>query len=511
MATALQENPLREGLRKPRRPDPCILVIFGGSGDLARRKLIPSLYELQAHDRLPDKFAIVGFAHTRRTREEFQQHIRKALDKFAPGPVDDQVWKKFCDRLYYISADFSQIESAHRDLGERLAKLRNQLQIGGNTIFYLASPPKYFGPIIENLAKAGLTKEDDEHPGWKRVVIEKPFGKDLQSARDLNRIAAEALSEENIFRVDHYLGKDTVQNILVFRFANSIFEPIWNRRYIDEVQITISESVGMEGRGEFYEETGALRDIVQNHMLQLISLTAMESPVAFEAECIRDEKTKVFRSIRKFAPAEVGFYVVRGQYGPGMIDANLVSGYRREEEVSPTSNTETYVAAKLFIDNWRWQDVPFYIRTGKRLAKKKTEIAIQFRPVPHGFFDTVAAPNTLIMRIQPDEGMSLKIETKQPGESLKPRSVDLDFRYLSAFGITPGEAYERLLVDVMLGDQSLFARRDGVEAEWGVVTPILQSWAASPPPDFPNYDAGSWGPKEADELLEKDGRRWRRL
>lgn len=507
-------NPLREGLLELRKPDTSVLVIFGGSGDLARRKLMPSLYELALSGRLPDSFTVVGFAHSKRTHEEYRDHVHQALTEFTPGTVDDSAWKEFAQRLYYVSSDF-QTDSGYEELKSLLNRLCTERQTGGNEIFYLATPPSFFPTIIQELDKHSLSKPEGSRVGWKRIVIEKPFGRDLESARSLNRLVAGIFDESDIYRVDHYLGKETVQNTLVLRFANSIFEPVWNRRYVDHVQITATETVGVEGRGDYYEEAGALRDMVQSHCLQMLGLVAMEPPVTFGAEDIRDEKAKIFRAIRRITPPEVERFAVRGQYGPGLLDGHQVPGYREEEDVSPESTTETFVAAKFYIDNWRWQEVPFYVRTGKRLPRKLTEIAVQFKPVPHGFFDQIPSEqlssNVLVIRIQPDEGISLRMETKLPGTAVRPRPVELDFRYLSTFGMTPTEAYEKLILDCMHGDQTLFARRDAVEEQWTVLTPILQGWASLPPPNFPNYSAGGWQPEAVDDLIQRDGRRWRTI
>lgn len=508
-AAASLANPLRAGLVRQRKLDPAIMVLFGGTGDLSRRKLMPSLYELHVNGRLPDRFEIVAFSQSKNTREKYQRYVRNALDEFLPGGVDAAQWERFADRLYYISSDFGD-EAGYRELGQLLDKLSTEHGTQGNVLFYLASPASFFPEIVEMIGKTGLSRSHDG--GWKRIVIEKPFGRDLQSARALNDVLDGVFSEGDIFRVDHYLGKETVQNIITFRFANSIFEPIWNRRYIDHVQITVAENIGVGRRGAFYEETGAVRDMVQNHCLQMLCLVAMEPPYAFEADAVRDEKAKVLRAVRKLDHAEVARDTVRGQYGHGVVDGVDVPGYREEPNVSPDSNTETYVAARLFVDNWRWQDVPFYIRTGKMLSRKKTEIAVQFKPVPHGIFGSPSpSPNMLVLRIEPDEGIALRIETKQPGPIMAPRSVDLDFRYLSSFGILPAEAYHRLLIDCVLGEQMLFGRRDAVEAQWEIVMPILNGWAVIPPPEFPNYEAGTWGPAAADRMLERDGRRWRRI
>lgn len=475
---------------------------------------MPSIYELEAKGQMPDSFAIVASAHTARTDEDFRRAAKESLDEYLPSPPDEQVWRRLESRLYYVTASLDD-DTGYRRIAQLVTKLNHEMQLGGNVIYYLAIPPSFDETVVEELSKTGLAKSSNQLPGWKRIVIEKPFGHDLKSARELNERLASVFDESQIYRVDHYLGKETVQNILVFRFANTIFEPVWNRRYVDHVQITVAENLGVEGRGDYYEEAGALRDMVQSHCLQLVSLVGMEPPVSFNAEDIRDEKVKLMRAIRRVPPTEVDEYVVRGQYGPGIVDGVPVPGYRQEEGVSPNSITETLVGLRLNVDNWRWQDVPFYIRTGKRLAKKKTEIAISFKQVPHGFFGPSPSvrptPNTLVMRIQPNEGMSLNVETKSPGPAEKPRPVDLDFQYLQSLGVTPSESYERLLMDCMIGDQTLFARRDSVEEEWSVVTPILQGWQVSPPPDFPNYAAGNFGPRAAQELLERDGRRWRRL
>ncbi|MHB1000568.1 MAG: glucose-6-phosphate dehydrogenase [Armatimonadota bacterium] len=510
----IPDNPLKEGLRLEHKPEPVIFVMFGGSGDLARRKIMPSIYKLAAQGLLPNGFAIITMASTKRPREEYQGMMRKAVEQYYPGNVDAEIWRSIEYRMYYITSKFDN-DAGYKELSDLLNKLREKPETSGNIIYYLATQPSFYTDIITHIGESGLSKPKHQNERRPRIVIEKPFGHDKQSARELNSLLLSVFDESDIYRVDHYLGKETVQNILVLRFANAIFEPIWNRHYIDHVQITASENIGIEGRGEYYEETGALRDMIQNHMLQLLSLVAMEPPVNLDADSIRNEKMKVFSAIRPIPVDEVDSYVVRGQYGPGTVSGEQVKGYRQEEEVAPDSNVETFVAAKFHVDNWRWQDVPFYIRTGKRLTRKKTEIAIQFKPVPHYFFEPTPvlkpAPNTLVMRIQPDEGASLKIETKLPGAVVRLRSVDMDFRYLYSLGAVPSESYEKLLLDCMSGDQTLFARRDSIEMQWSVVDSILQSWEISPPPQFPNYRADTWGPTAAIKMMERDNRKWRKL
>src|SRR5216684_2663222 len=491
--------------------DPCVMVIFGASGDLTKRKLIPALYNLAKDNLLSKDFALVGVARNEMSTDEFRDMINKEIGDFATTKLDPQQWDWLAKRIYYISGDFAD-PVVYQNLSNLLTTLDKEHGTRGNYFFYLATSPSFFSPVIKQLGAAGLVAEEN---GWRRVIIEKPFGRDYDSAKKLNKEIRQVLDEKQIYRIDHYLGKETVQNILVFRFANGIFEPIWNRRYIDHVQITAAESVGVEERGGYYDGAGALRDMVPNHLMQLLTLTAMEPPTSFEADAVRDEQTKILRAIQPLTPEEVISRTVRGQYGSGMIKGERMPAYRAEPRVAPDSATETFVAMKLSIDNWRWADVPFYLRTGKSLPKRVTEITIQFKRAPFILFRKTAVdrltPNQLILHLQPDEGISLRFDAKVPGPVVRLGAVNMDFRYADYFGSTPSTGYERLMYDCMIGDATLFQRADMVEAGWSVVAPILDVWKALPPRQFPNYAAGTWGPKEADELLERDGRQWRRI
>lgn len=487
---------------------PCIMVIFGASGDLTKRKLIPALYNLKHSKCLSNNFAVLGLARVELSDDEFRRRMREDMNEFATDEIDDNEWKWLAQRLYYMSGDFDDDQTYAR-VKERVEELDQEYQAAGNCVFYLAAAPQYFAPIVNQLGRAKLTKEDDGH--WRRVVIEKPFGRDLESARQLNQEIKQVLDEDQIYRIDHYLGKETVQNIMVFRFSNGMFEPTWNRQYVDSVQITAAEKVGVEKRGAYYESTGALRDMVPNHLLQLVTLTAMEPPVSFEANSVRDEQVKVLRAIQCPTPEEAAKRTVRGQYDAGEIDGKPVAAYRAEPDVAPDSNVETYIGLKLLIDNWRWADVPFYLRTGKRLAARDTEIAIRFKRAPFVLFRNTPIErlnrNRLVMHIQPDEGISVRFGAKIPGSTMNIGAVDMAFDYEDYFGDTPSTGYERLLHDCMAGDATLFQRADQVEAGWAVVEPIVQAWKQGTP-DFPNYKAGTWGPKEADEMLRRDGQ-WR--
>jgi len=507
------ENPLREGLRLERVPDPAVLVLFGATGDLAHRKVVPALYQLWRTNLLPHEFQLLGIGRRDYTNDTFRDALLGAVEQYARmKPIDDVAWRTFAERISYLKGDFNDPDAYER-LAGRLDELDETGGTRGNRLYYLATQPSAFSEIVAQLGRVGLDHEV-HGGGWRRIVIEKPFGHDLESAHRLNREIARVFRESQVYRIDHYLGKETVRNLLVFRFGNGIFEPVWNRRYVDHVQITVAESIGVEARGSFYEETGAVRDFLQNHLLQLTSLVAMEPPATFEADALRDEKVKVLRAIAEKTPEEVMRDVVRGQYGPGWVAGQKVPGYREEPEVDPNSETETYVAARFQIDDWRWSGVPFYLRTGKRLPKRATEIALQFKEVPHRLFRDSATepePNLLAIRIQPDEGIMLRFGAKIPGLGIDIRSVTMDFTYGSAFAVDSPDAYETLILDALLGDASLFTRADEVEEAWKIVDPVLDTWADSPPPNFPNYAAGTWGPPEADELLARDGRRWRRI
>ena len=488
------------------------MVIFGGSGDLTRRKLVPALYNLSRKRMIPGGFTILGISRSPMKDEEYRSRLREWVDKAEEAaPSDPETWEPFSQGIYYLPANFHDAAMYAR-LKEVLAAYDTRRGTGGNRIFYLATAPSDYVDIIRNLGSAGMAREDS---GWVRAIIEKPFGRDLASARALNREVSAVFREDQVYRIDHYLGKETVQNLLVFRFANGIFEPIWNRQYVDHVQITAAENIGVGTRGAYYEEAGALRDMIQNHMMQLLTLVAMEPPPDFAPNSVRDEKAKVLRSIRPCTPEEVGRVAVRGQYGRGFVGGRETPAYREEKGVSPNSTTETFAAIRFTIDNWRWAGVPFYVRTGKNLAKRATEIAILFRRTPHLIFrqaptDQVES-NVLALRIQPDEGITLKFEAKLPGQSMNIRPVSMDFRYGSTFGPHLSSAYERLLLDCMVGDPTLFDRIDSVELAWSLVQPFLDRWSSTDGGPIPTYASGSWGPAEADALLARENRRWRRL
>ncbi len=492
-----------------KKPAPCGIVIFGASGDLAHRKLLPALYDLYHDKRLPDNFFIMGISRRSWTDMDFRKEVFATLqEKKKPDTKKQEV---FLRHFYSSMADSSDTDSFHA-LAVKLKELETKHKTKGNIIFYLAIPPGAYHDTILQMQKEGLIHPDKPEGPWTKIIIEKPFGHDLDSARALNHDIRQFLSEKQIYRIDHYLGKETVQNILLFRFANAIFEPLWNREYIDHVQITAAETLGVEHRAAYYDKAGALRDMFQNHMFQLLSLFAMEPPVNFTAEQYRDEKIKVFHGIRPIPEGKLSDYVVRGQYTNGIIDKKKVIGYREEEGVANNSKTETFVAMKLFIDNWRWQGVPFYLRSGKRLAKSATEVTIQFKKIPHSLFSALPvdafAPNILSFRIQPDEGIALRFEAKTPGPDLCLSSLVLDFDYKSTFKMDLMGAYERLLLDCMLGDQTLFIREQMVDLSWGFITDILKRWEKSSS-KVPVYESGSWGPAEAMRLIEQDGRQWR--
>jgi glucose-6-phosphate 1-dehydrogenase len=507
------KNPLRQGLRLERVPDPCAFVLFGATGDLAHRKVIPAIYQLWRTNLLPAEFSLVAVARRPYTNESFAAEVRASVEKYSRvQPIDEASWAELAKRIVYQQLDFGDDAGFDR-LCQKLDELDSTCGTNGNRLFYLATQPSQVTEIVRQIGRVGLDHEM-RGGGWRRVVIEKPFGRDLESARQLNHEVSKVLRESQVYRIDHYLGKETVRNLLVFRFGNGIFEPVWNRSFIDHVQITVAESLGVESRGAFYEETGASRDILQNHLLQLMTLVAMEPPTSFHADALRDEKVQVLRAISTPNLESVRSNVIRGQYGPGWVEGEPAAGYRQEPEVDPESETETFVAGCFSIDDWRWSGVPFYLRAGKRLPKRATEIAIQFKDVPLRLFRESAgdpAPNVLAMRIQPDEGIMLRFAAKVPGLGLDVRTVNMDFAYDTSFVVDSPDAYETLILDALLGDASLFTRADEVEAAWSVVTPIIDAWADMPAPDFPNYASGSWGPEAADELLEREGRRWRRI
>ncbi|MFL6451489.1 MAG: glucose-6-phosphate dehydrogenase [Bryobacteraceae bacterium] len=506
-----EENILQDPLRFERRVPPCAIVIFGASGDLSKRKLLPALYRLFFEGRISTEFAVIGSSRTPMSDDQFRERMRESVSKFLEdAPFDEDVWKSFSQSLFYVPGDLSNPES-YEHIRNKLDEVEKSHQTAGNVLFYLSTQPSYYAEAIKALGEHGLT----QGKGWRRVIIEKPFGHDLNSARKLNEEIHRVLDESDVYRIDHYLGKETVQNILAFRFGNGIFEPLWNRRYISFIQITAAESIGVEGRGGYYQEAGALRDMIQNHLSQVMATVAMEPPSVFDANNVRDERAKLLRSVRVMKPEDVPKYAVAGQYGPAKVGGQDVPGFRQEPSVSPDAQTDTYAAVTFFIDNWRWAGVPIYIRSGKRLPKRVTDIAIQFHAPPLGLFTQEtksgpreARPNLLVLRIQPEEGISLRFLSKSPGSGMRVRPVSMDFNYGSSFGERSPTAYETLLLDAMNGDPTLYTRQDMVEASWQIVQPILDTWAQTKF-DFPNYPAGSWGPKEADEMLARQGHVWR--
>jgi glucose-6-phosphate 1-dehydrogenase len=507
----MSANPLHDGLRLEPTPGPTTLVIFGASGDLTKRKLLPALYHLAHRGRLPAQFAVIGISRTPMDDEAFRTQFRDSLKEFASKAPWDEIAQSIASRMYYLAGEFD-------DAGfyDRLSARLKEIDGGEGVLFYLAIPPSVYGPVIEHLGSSGLSVAPEK--GWRRIVVEKPFGSDLKSARELNQLAHKHFTEDQVYRIDHYLGKETVQNLLVFRFGNGMFEPVWNRRYIDHVQITAAETVGVEHRAAYYESSGALRDMVQNHLMQLLTIVAMEPPIAFTAESVRDRKMDALLAVQPLVSTDGDAWtrrdIVRAQYGPGWVSGTDVPGYLSEPNVDPASTTETFVAARVYLDNWRWAGVPFYLRTGKRLPKRTTEIAIQFRRPPLEIFrrasQTPVSPDLLIINVQPDEGISLRFEAKLPGTRMQIAPVMMNFRYGTTFGSEVPEAYETLLLDAMLGDTTLFARHDFVEASWALITPVLESWRTRTGA-ISTYEAGEWGPESANELITQDRRRWRTL
>ncbi len=505
-------NPLREGLLSRSVPEPCSLVIFGATGDLTHRKLVPALYNLAADGNLPPSISVVGFARRDKSDEQFRTELEEAARKFSRQKINDDLWPSFASSIFYHRSEFDNL-AGYESLSKRLDDLDAHRGTRGNRLFYLSAGPDQFPIILENLRKSGLNRAK---PGsWVRVIVEKPFGTDLPSAIELNNLVEAAFEERDTFRIDHYLGKETAQNIMVLRFANAIFEQVWNNRYVDHVQITASEPLGVEGRAGYYDKSGAMRDMVQNHLLQLLCLTAMEPPTDLTADAIRDEKVKVLRSLRRISGAQVAKSVVRAQYAAGFVNGKEVVGYRDEQNIPKDSETETYVALEANVDNWRWAGVPFFIRVGKRLPKGATEIALHFKSVPPVLFRQTGQSiddNVLVIRIQPDEGVSLRMSAKLPGSSMRIEPVKMDFHYGTSFGKATPEAYERLLLDAMAGDATLFARRDEVEEAWKFVDAIRAAWESGEGGPIAFYEAGSWGPSEADELIKRhNGAAWRRL